>query len=235
MNERTEDNQRRWPRAVLFDLDGTLIDSAPDIAAAANQLLSRHALGPLSLDEVKAMIGQGVKVLVERAFRACGRPLEGEALEHEHLAMLDIYGNHLTQFTTLMPAARETLELLHEEGVRLAVVTNKPQRAAEAVLDHFGLFPYLGSVVGGDAGVAKKPAPDILLAALDRLGIDAWNALVVGDSGADVASARAAGIAVVVIRGGYTTVPAEELGADRVLETLAHLPEAFETLNAPRD
>lgn len=231
----SETAARRWPQAVLFDLDGTLIDSAGDIRAAVNELLARHALGPLSLDDVKAMIGQGVKVTVERAFRACGRPLQGEALEQEHLAMLDIYANHLTDFTELMPATVETLEALHEDGVKLAVATNKPQRAAEAVLDHFGLFPYLGSVVGGDAGVAKKPAPDILLAALERLGVEPWNALMVGDSISDVSSARAAGIAVVIIRGGYTTLPAEELGADRVLETLADLPEAFETLREPRE
>ncbi|MBN9073373.1 MAG: phosphoglycolate phosphatase [Rhizobiales bacterium] len=224
---------RRWPLAVLFDLDGTLIDSAPDIRGAVNELLERHALGPLSLDAVKSMIGQGVKVLVERAFRACGRPLEGEALENVHLEMLDIYGNHLTRQTVLMPAALETLEALHGEGVRLAVATNKPQRAAEAVLDHFGFFPYLGSVVGGDAGVAKKPAPDILLAALDRLGVGPADALMVGDSHSDVASARAAGMTVVVVRGGYTAVPADELGADRVLETLGQLPEAFETLRGP--
>lgn len=226
---------RRWPQAVLFDLDGTLIDSAADIQAAVNQLLERHALGPLSLDDVKGMIGQGVKVTVERAFRACNRPLEGEALEQEYLAMLDIYANHLAEFTVLMPGTMETLEALHEQGVLLAVATNKPQRAAEAVLDHFGLFPYLGSVVGGDAGVAKKPAPDILLAALDRLGVEPWNALMVGDSISDVLAARAAGIGVVIIRGGYNTVPAEELGADRVLETMTQLPEAFETLREPRE
>lgn len=226
--------ERHWPRAVLFDLDGTLIDSAGDIRAAVNEVLSRHALGPLSLDAVKAMIGQGVKVTVDRAFRACGKPLEGDALEHENLAMLDIYANHLTEFTRLMPAARETLEGLHAEGLKLAVATNKPQRAAEAVLDHFGLFPYLGAVVGGDAGVAKKPAPDILLAALERLGIEPWDAVMVGDSISDVTSARAAGMTVVIVRGGYTPVPAEELGADRVLETLEELPEAFETLREPR-
>jgi phosphoglycolate phosphatase len=225
----------RWPQAVLFDLDGTLIDSAADIRAAVNQLLARHRLGPLSLDDVKAMVGQGVKVTVERAFRACGRPLEGEALEQEYLAMLDIYANHLTDFTEVMPGVTETLEALREQGVQLAVATNKPQRAAEAVLDHFGLIPYLGAVVGGDAGVAKKPAPDILLAALDRLGVEPWNAVMVGDSISDVLSARAAGIAVVIVRGGYTTVPAEELGADRVLDTMAQLPEIFETLREPRE
>jgi phosphoglycolate phosphatase len=231
----SETMTRRWPQAVLFDLDGTLIDSAGDIRAAVNELLARHALGPLPLDDVKAMIGHGVKVTVERAFQACGKPLEDDALEQEHLAMLDIYANHLTEFTELMPSTRETLEALHEQGVKLAVATNKPQRAAEAVLDHFGLFPYLGSVVGGDAGVAKKPAPDILLAALERLGVEPWNGLMVGDSISDVTSARAAGMTVVIIRGGYTSVPAEELGADRVLESLADLQEAFETLREPRE
>lgn len=228
------DDLERWPQAVLFDLDGTLIDSAPDLRDAANELLSRHGLGPLTLDAVKAIIGQGVKVLVERAFRACGRPLDETELEQQHLVMLDIYGDHLVRHTVLMPHAAEMLEALHDQGVRLAVVTNKPQRAAEAVLDHFGLFPWLGSIVGGDAGVAKKPAPDILLAALERLGVEPWNALVVGDSMADVAAARAAGIAVAVVRGGYTTIAADELGADGVIESLADLPETFEALHAPR-
>lgn len=224
---------RRWPQCVLFDLDGTLIDSAPDIRDATNALLSRHGLGPLTLAEVTAMVGQGVKVLVERAFRACGRPLDAEALEREHLAMLDIYGDHLVNRTVLMQDAAETLEGLHAEGIQLAVATNKPQRAAEAVLGHFGLFPYLGCVVGGDAGVAKKPAPDILLAALERLGAEPWNTLVVGDSMADVAAARAAGIAVVVVRGGYTNLPADELGADRVIDSLAELRAAFAAFNEP--
>jgi phosphoglycolate phosphatase len=132
-----------------------------------------------------------------------------------------------------MPGVEETLAALHGDGVKLAVVTNKPQHAARAVLDHFGLYPILGSVVGGDAGVAKKPAPDMLLAALERLEVEPFNALMVGDSMSDVASARAAGIAVVIIRGGYTTVPAEDLGADRVLESLDHLAESFETLREP--
>jgi phosphoglycolate phosphatase len=227
--------QGRWPRAVLFDLDGTLVDSAPDIAAAVNDLISRHGLGPLSLDQVKSMIGRGVKVLTERAFRAVGKPLSPEELEQEYLTMLDVYGNHLTDFTVLMPGVTEVLPALHESGVKLAVATNKPQRAAEAILDHFDLFPYLGSCVGGDAGVEKKPAPDMLLAALERLGVDTWDAVMVGDSSSDVLSARAAGMAVVIIRGGYTTVPADELGADRVLETLAELPEAFETLRPPAE
>ena len=225
--------ERAWPQAVLFDLDGTLIDSAADIRGAVNELLAVHGLAPLPLDEVRSMIGRGIKVTVDRAFRASGRPLNNDALDRANAEMVDIYANHLTEFTQPMAGAVETLQSLKDAGMRLAVATNKPQRAAEIVLEHFDMLAYLGAVVGGDAGVAKKPAPDILLAALERMGLDPWNAVMVGDSGADVESAKAAGIPVVVIRGGYTNVPADELGADLVLDLLEQLEDSFQTLKRP--
>jgi phosphoglycolate phosphatase len=216
-----------WPRAVLFDLDGTLIDSAPDLHAAANILLARHALGPLTLPQVVSMIGNGVKKLVERAFAAVGRPLDAATLETEHEAMIGIYGDHLTVLTALMPGAREAIEDLADRGVQLGVVTNKPQMPTEAILDHFHLSRFLGAVIGGDAGVEKKPAPDMIFAALERLGVTPEDAVVVGDSPADVGSARAAGVAVIAVRGGYTNVPVNELGADAVIDTLEDLGHAL--------
>jgi phosphoglycolate phosphatase len=216
-----------WPRAVLFDLDGTLIDSAPDLHAATNVLLARHALGPLTLPQVVSMIGNGVRKLVERAFAAVGRPLDAAALETEHEAMIGIYGDHLTVLTTLMPGAREAIEDLHRRGLLLGVVTNKPQMPTEANLDHFHLSRFLGAVIGGDAGVEKKPAPDMIFAALERLGVMPEDAVVVGDSPADVGSARAAGVAVIAVRGGYTNVPVNELGADAVIDTLEDLGNAL--------
>ena len=218
---------KAWPRAILFDLDGTLIDSAPDLHAAVNILIARRGLGPLSLDQVKSMIGNGVKKLVERAFAACGVSLSGEALEAEHLAMIDVYGDHLTVLTTLMPGVPDVIEAVREDGVQVAVVTNKPQRAAEAILDDLGLSPYLDAVIGGDAGVEKKPAPDMLLAALDVLGVAPEDALAVGDSPVDVAAARAAGVLIAAVRGGYTTVAVEELGADAVIDGLDLLSGAI--------
>lgn len=219
-----------WPQAVLFDLDGTLIHSAPDLHASVNILLARHGLGPLTLEQVISMIGNGVKKLVERAFAACGRPLGEMDLENEHQAMLGIYGDHLTLLTVLMPGAREAVETLHAAGIRLGVVTNKPQMPTEAILDHFGLSRFLGAVIGGDAGVARKPAPDMILAALDRLGATPEAALMVGDSPADLGAARAAGVVMVAVRGGYTNVPADGLGADRVIETLAELDAVLKPL-----
>jgi phosphoglycolate phosphatase len=219
------------PRAVLFDFDGTLIDSAPDIHAATNLLLARQGLGPLTLAQVKSMIGHGVRKLVERAYAACGRPLDDAELDAEFATMMEIYFSHLTVLTRLMPGAREAVDALRADGVALALVTNKPQRFSEAILDHFGLLDAFGAVIGGDAGYVKKPAPDMLLAALERLGVAAGEAAMIGDSGADVESARAAGLPVVIVEGGYTTVPAAELGADAVVASLDEVVSALRELD----
>lgn len=221
-----------WPRAILFDLDGTLIDSAPDLHASVNILLARHGLGPLSLPEVVGMIGNGVKKLVERAFVAVGEPLDPETLEREHQAMIGIYGDHLTVLTVLTPGVADLFDALRAQGVLMAVVTNKPQMPTEAILDHFGLSAALGAVIGGDSVVEKKPAPDMVLAALDRLGVRLEDAVLVGDSLADVGCARAAGVPVIALRGGYTTVPVDEIGADAVIDRLADLPEALAALRS---
>lgn len=215
-------------RAILFDLDGTLVDSAPDIRAAVNALLARRNLGPLSMPEVKSMIGHGIKKLVERAYAACGQPLAGDALEREFEAMMTIYGEHLTVLATLMPGAREAVQACRDAGMLLGLVTNKPQRFTEAILAHFGFGDDFDVIIGGDAGFAKKPEPDMLLAALDRLGVGPGEALMVGDSAADVQAARAAGISVTIIEGGYTIAPAGSLGADCILPGLVGLPAMLE-------
>jgi len=213
-----------WPKAVLFDLDGTLIDSAPDITASVNELLSCYHLPPLTVAQVKAMIGEGVKKLVERAFAASGSPLTGQAFDEANRLMAEIYPRHLTQFTQLMPGAMEAVASMHASGIRLGVVTNKPQVAARSVLLHFRLAERFGAIVGGDAVLHGKPAPDGLLLALEQLESSPHEALMVGDSGTDVAAAHAAGLQVVIVRGGYTRVPIEELGAEFTCNNLSELP-----------
>ncbi|MER9675797.1 phosphoglycolate phosphatase [Mesorhizobium sp. M0208] len=220
----------RSPKAILFDLDGTLVDSAPDIAAAVNELLADRDLPPLRLDQVKSMIGGGIRKLVERAFAASGTPLLGSALDEANRVMAPIYRRHLTGRTRLMPGVREVLTHLHLSGIAMGVVTNKPQLAAREILLHFGLTDYLGAIVGGDAVTYLKPAPDALLLALDQLQVEPRDTLMVGDSSADVAAARAASMAVVLLRGGYSQIPVEELGADLVCDSLFDLPSAMQTL-----
>jgi phosphoglycolate phosphatase len=212
-----------WPRAVLFDLDGTLIDSAPDIAAATNELLARHSLGPLTLDQVVSMIGNGTKKLTERAFAATSGPLSPDELDQRYAEMLEIYGRHLTGFTTLLPGATAMLAGLRRQRARLGIVTNKPQRFIETILDHFKLAGDFDAVIGSDAGVKPKPAPDMLIAAMDKLGAGPRDTVMVGDSTSDVESAHAAGVASVIRRGGYTHTPAEMLGADLVIDSLDQL------------
>ena len=222
----------RMPKAILFDLDGTLIDSAPDIAAAVNELLAGRGLPSLTVAQVTAMIGNGVEKLLERAFGAVGTPLSAAEFEQANRDMAPIYRRHTTRLTRLMPGAGEALAQLHVAGVRMGVVTNKPQLATREVLLHFGLAERLGAIVGGDAVTRKKPAPDALLLALDQLKVEPRDALMVGDSVNDVEAARAAEMPVIIIRGGYTQQPAELLGADLVCNSLLDLPAALNGLRS---
>jgi phosphoglycolate phosphatase len=221
-----------WPRAVLFDLDGTLIDSAPDIAAAVNELLALSGRGPLTVAAVTSMIGNGVEKLVERALNGTGDPLSAQALEREQAAMLDIYARHLTGLTTLLPGVRETLDTLRQNGIRLGLATNKQQRFIETVFDHFGLSSLFDVVIGGGPGIVKKPAPDILIAAMQQLSATPSDTVMVGDSTSDVQAAKAAGVRSVIVRGGYTSVPAEQLGADIVIDDMTGLTAALESLKS---
>lgn len=218
-------------KAILFDLDGTLIDSAPDITAAVNELLASRELPPLRLERVRAMIGGGVAKLVERAFAASGMPLRGSVLEEVNRDMAPIYRRHLTGLTRLMPGVKEVLSHFHLNGIAMGVVTNKPQLATREILLHFGLTDWLSAIVGGDAVTHLKPAPDALLLALDRLRTDPRDAVMVGDSGADVGAARAAAMPAVLLRGGYMQVPVEELGADLICDSLLDLPTALRNVS----
>lgn len=225
-----EGDRKPWPEALLFDLDGTLIDSVPDITAATNELLAQDSLAPLSINVVRAMIGNGVKKLVERAYAAAQSPVEGEALDAANDRMMTIYGGHLTGQTTLMSGAMEVVAAYHQAGVRIAVVTNKPEGFTHELIKHFGFDTIVDVVVGGDTGPLRKPAPDMLEHALAVMGVTADRAIMVGDSPADIDSAKAAGVSSVAVRGGYTNVPVEELGADILIDCLKDLPQAIAAL-----
>ncbi|MCO5064482.1 MAG: phosphoglycolate phosphatase [Rhizobiaceae bacterium] len=217
----------QMPQAVLFDLDGTLIDSAPDIHAAVVELLGTRGLPPITLEQAKSMIGNGVAKLVERAFTASGMPLEGTALGDVQRDMIPIYNRHLTNLTRLMPGALAAIRQLREAGVKLGLVTNKPQAATREVLLHFRLAEAFGAVIGGDTMAQKKPSPEPLLMALSQLEADRAHAVMVGDSTTDVEAARNAALRAIVVRGGYSKVPLEGLGADMVLDSLEDLPAAL--------
>lgn len=212
------------PGLVLFDLDGTLIDSAPDIALSVNALIEADGLPPHTLAAVRGMIGNGLEKLVERAYVEHGVHLDPQTLAKRQACMSVIYAGHLVELTQLREGAREAVAAVRALGLRSAVVTNKPERFSQRILDHFGLLAAFNLVIGGDSGFPKKPAPDMLFAACTRLGVPPRETILIGDSRADLGCARAAGIGCILVRGGYCDRPVEELGADRVIGELTDLP-----------
>lgn len=223
--------RRRYPRAALFDLDGTLIDSVPDITMAVGELMATEGLAPFDEEAVRDMIGLGLQVLVRRAFAARGIELDADALGRMAQRMRDIYPRHLTAHTTLLPGAIECLDALAAEGCAIALVTNKMQAAANTVLGHFGIADRFGVVLGDQMrppGFRPKPSPEMLEFALARLGVEASEAIMIGDSAADVQSAAAAGVFSVVVRNGYGSAPLEALGAGVLIDDLTALPLAIE-------
>jgi phosphoglycolate phosphatase len=217
-----------WPKAVVFDLDGTLIDSAPDIAHALNRAAERRGIEPFPLDQVKEMIGGGVPQLVGRALRARGLPGDGlMPLVEEFIAL---YRENLTTNTTIYEGGRELLAQLHSEGRRLGICTNKNHELTVGILQQLDLLKYFGSVLGEREGQPRKPDPAPLLQVVAELGASPQNALMAGDSEADVACARAAKMPVLVVDFGYSRIAPAALGADAVISRLSDLPQFFSSL-----
>jgi len=217
--------------ALVFDLDGTLIDSAPDLAWSVNQLLAEEQHAPLDLPGIKAMIGHGARNLVERAFAATGGCVADSSLDALTRRFLEIYESHGVRETTTYPGVRETLSTLQERDIPLGLCTNKPEQATLGVLNDLNLSAFFSAVVGGDtlAGI-RKPDPRPLLAVLETLGASPDRAIYIGDSLTDVQVARAAGLRVVLREDGYTTEPAESLGADAVFGPFEELPQLLAQL-----
>ncbi|MBC8129432.1 MAG: phosphoglycolate phosphatase [Rhizobiaceae bacterium] len=222
--------ERSWPKAVLFDLDGTLIDSAPDIHESLNQTLESLGEPPFTLEAVIGMIGGGVPKLIERAYAGLDKELDPASRDKIVQRFLAIYNPRATELTTLNAGASDSTRALHKAGIPIGVVTNKPDAETREILTHFGLLDLMDVVVGGDAGPAKKPEPGLLLLACDRLGLDVGDVLFVGDSENDVDAAKAAGMPVVAVRGGYTKRGADALGADLVIDRLDGVEAAMKAL-----
>ncbi|MDP8986321.1 MAG: phosphoglycolate phosphatase [Pseudomonadota bacterium] len=214
--------------AVLFDLDGTLLDTASDIARALNYMLAEYSLAPLPVSDVSHMIGRGAPMLIERAAAARGWALtdahRGAALERffHHYGALE-EGNESD--AQAYPGAAEALQQLHQAGMRVAVVTNKQRRFADALLKRLQLMTWIDAVVGGDTCERRKPDPQPLLFACQSLSLSPSQALMVGDSINDVTAARAARIPVICVPYGYNEgQDPSTLSCDAMIENLAELP-----------
>jgi len=223
----------RGTRAVLFDLDGTLLDTAGDIAVALNRALAERGLSAVPLDVVRTLVGRGARVLVERALAlaaAGGTPPSPEPLVARYLFHAERLYDTGEASAAPFPGVRAALGQLRERRLSLAVVTNKQRRLAVRALDANGLLAAFELVQGGDSCARIKPDPEPLLQACRGLGIAPPEALMVGDSANDVMAARAAGMAVVCVRHGYNAgQPVEALPVDALIGTLDELPGLVDT------
>ncbi|MCI0429818.1 MAG: phosphoglycolate phosphatase [Rhodospirillales bacterium] len=209
--------------ALIFDLDGTLVDSAPDLHRALNVLLAEKGCAAVSFAAVRAMVGDGAAKLVERGIAHAGAPCEVATLPALVERFLFHYGRGRHALTTAFPGVVETLATLRRRGYRLGVCTNKPYRPTMEILEALGLASFFGAVTGGDSLSVRKPDPGHLLGTLELLGTTARTAVMVGDSANDVAVARAAGARAVVVSYGYTMVPPVELGGDALIDAFGDI------------
>ena len=219
-----------WPRAIVFDLDGTLADTAPDLHLVLSEVLAPEGLQAPPLDAVRTMIGGGVRLLLERALSALGQPVTAARID----ALAERFVARLVEKPCraggLYEEVAPTLRVLRRRGARLGVCTNKPQRASEVLLQALGILDEFATVLGGDVLARRKPDPLPLATVLDRLGAETREAVMVGDSATDLLTARALGVPCVLVSFGYTTTPVLELGADRVIDRFGELPAAFAAL-----
>ena len=211
------------PRAVVFDLDGTLVDSAADIALALNAGLAEEGLAPHPVDAVKRMIGGGIRLLVERALEAGGHAIDAERSAAIVARVLGHYRRVPVRETTVYPGGRALIAALRAQGVALGICTNKPEDITHQVLAGLGLTNSFAAVVGGRDDLPKKPDPAMMQAVMKGLGTSASEVVMVGDSHADVGAARAVGMPVMLVSHGYTVRPARELGADLVVDGLGEV------------
>lgn len=207
---------------LIFDLDGTLVDSVPDLTISLNEVLREHGYPPLSVAEVKPMIGDGVPMLVQRGFAARGGSAgEAEAAMPRYTA---IYEANATNSSRPYPGVAATLADLRLKGYRTAVCSNKPQRACEIMLAELGIAGLFDGVAGGDRFPVRKPNPGHLVGLIDALGADPSRAAMIGDSENDAAAGLAAGLPLLLMSYGYARGDIHALGANRVLERFGDLP-----------
>ena len=212
------------PAAIVWDLDGTIIDSAPDLGGALNTLLQDHGKPPVDKVRVRSMIGNGVAKLIERGFAESGTQVGEMEMQSLQPEFMSIYCARATQLSRLYPGAESAIQAFHESGVAQAVCTNKPELVSRAILDDMNLAQYFEIVVGGDTFEHRKPHPSPLQSCLDVLGSNVDSALMIGDSAVDVETAQALGMMVGVVTHGYARQPVETLGANFLISNLATLP-----------
>ena len=212
---------------VIYDLDGTLIDSAKDMQMAVSNVLADHGLAPVTEDDVRIFMGQGSKVTMGKAFAKYGKTLDDEALGAVTREFVRYYEADPISHTTAFAGVAEVVARFAGLGLKQGVCTNKFERPSRMILEHLKLMPPISDVAGADTFPVRKPDPKHILLLVERMGGDASRTVMIGDSIHDVEAAHSAGLPAVLVSWGYTARPASELGAEAVIERFGDLPRAL--------
>jgi len=218
------------PRTVVFDLDGTLVDTAPDLINALNFVLEREGLPPVPLLSARNMIGAGARKLIERGLELDGRAASVADITRLLSDFVAFYADHIADLSRPFEGLESALDDLEGRGYHFAVCTNKLEWLSKLLLDRLGLSARFSAICGADTFGISKPDPGILQQTVARAGGHISSAIMVGDAGPDIGVARRAGIPVIGVAFGYTEVPIAELKPDRVIRRLNELPAAVESL-----
>ena len=211
---------------IAFDLDGTLVESAPDLVATLNVLLAQEGIGPLPLSQAREMIGQGARSLIAKGFESSGADVSEPRLSVLFDRFIAHYREHIADESHVFPGVVGALDRLEAAGAKLVVCTNKQTELSVALLEALGIAHRFAAIVGPDAALAAKPDARHLLVAIEAAGGTPDRALMVGDSVSDAGAARAAGVPLILVSFGYTPIPASELGADVLIDHFDELPAA---------
>ena len=222
-------------RTVVFDLDGTLVDTAPDLINALNFVLDREGLPPVPLHSARNMIGAGARRLIERGLELEGRSASFEDVTRLTSDFIDYYAAHIADASRPFEGLEGALDELGALGYRFAVCTNKLEWLSKLLLDQLGLSSRFSAICGADTFGISKPDPAILQQTIERAGGQLSSAVMVGDAGPDIGVARRAGIPVIGVGFGYTEVPIADLKPDRMISHMRELPGAVESLMLQRN
>ena len=219
---------------LVFDLDGTLVDTAPDLIRAANHVIASRGLEPLSLDQLKPSISFGARHIIATGLKMRGAVVSEPELDRLLDRFLDYYAENIAVGSRPFPGLPELLADCASRGARLAVCTNKREAMSRLLLDQLGLLQTFHALAGRDTFPVCKPHPDHLLGVIDLAGGDRRRAVMVGDSDVDVATAKAAGVPVIGVTFGYTHVPVANLSCEAVIDHYGEFPAALARIAAGR-
>jgi phosphoglycolate phosphatase len=211
---------------IIFDLDGTLVDTAPDLIDTLNLILGREGLPPIEYDEARTLIGFGARRMIERGLALSGKSVPAPEVERMFADFITHYGDHLADRSRPFPGLEGALDLLAGHGCRFAVCTNKREGLSVRLLTTLSLAGRFAAICGQDTFGVQKPDPQALLGTLRKARGSLSHAVMVGDSQTDIAVARAARIPVIAVDFGYTEIPVAALGPDRIISHFSELPEA---------